>query len=203
MHNISTLFVILTVDYKLIKSEPLNSLISSRSIYFFFTNIKVMTSYPFLSHLPSYCNISATIQYLGMFYLIICKILRRLRPILAYSIQIHIHVLPIWRSLRKLIHMVDCKFDKMVRINTCYLSWSLGRSLKQRYIAIFYTSSILSTKIMVFGITPTLPLSDTKNANFIFWHGDLSNHICNIWLIQQFWIKSGRGSKFERFAYIL
>lgn len=203
MYNISTLFIISIDDRKLTKSESSNLLTPSGSICFFSTNIKAIAGCLFLPYLLNCYSISATVQCSSIFYQITCKISRRLRLIPAHSIQIHIRMLPIWKSLRKSVYVVDYKFDETMWIISPHfvlkLEWKSQTQICYNTLYVFY---IINKDYDFQYFTSFTTVRHKKCQIFIFWLGDLSNHICNIWLIQRFLIKSSCGSEFEQFAYV-
>lgn len=91
----------LYIESHIDKTRPLKLINIVGKMCFFFTKIKDIVGCPFLLPCLSCCNRLPTVQYLEIFYCIMRVISRKFKSILAHSVQIHICVLPIRKSLKK------------------------------------------------------------------------------------------------------
>lgn len=90
----------------------------------------------------------------------------RLRTIPAHSVQIYICILPLQKLLRNCDFISTSKFAENVCISIVAFFWSLGESWLCKYSSRSLAISILSTKIIVFGIEKVAEQGDiTKSSS--------------------------------------
>lgn len=126
---ILVLLVIFTRSCMLIKFNPLSLSILSGQMCFFSTKIKDITDCPFFPACLSHYNKSPTVQYLKIFHCNLRAISRKLKPILAYSIQIYICVLLVQKFFQQLVWVEGFRIDKKTRIIFFFHFCSCKKSL--------------------------------------------------------------------------
>ena len=101
----------------------------------------------------------------GIFHWNTYCISRRLSPMPAHSVQIHMRVLPFRKSSSICDRDSIVKIAENVRISNALFLHSLGESRDCKYVAISPAVLMLSIKIIVFGIADAPVVGDTRKSN--------------------------------------